>query len=201
MAAFSLPPVEARADDHADAPATQPMDAVDLLTRAQWNAKPPAFEMTPHQVTAITIHHTATPQNFERDPGQTLRNLQAFSQREDVLGNGKRKPAWADVPYHFYIAPNGVIVEGRDLGFQGDTNTRYDLHGQAQVVLEGNFMEEQPTAEQFASLHKLVIALCRQHDVPADRIRTHRDRAEGQTSCPGDALQSEMEGLREAVGE
>lgn len=177
------------------------MAELELLTRAQWNAKPPVLEMTPHQVTAITIHHTATPQNFERDPGQTLRNLQAFSQREDVLGNGKRKPAWADVPYHFYIAPNGVIVEGRDLGFQGDTNTRYDLHGQAQVVLEGNFMEEQPTAEQLASLHKLVIALCRQYDVPADRIRTHRDRAEGQTSCPGDALQKEMEGLREMVGE
>ncbi|MEM6334779.1 MAG: peptidoglycan recognition family protein [Planctomycetota bacterium] len=181
-------------------PTTQPptpLDTLNILTREQWQAKPPAFDMIPQTVDAITIHHTAMPQRPDRDPGQALRNLQAFSQREDTLANGKHKKAWADVPYHFYIHPTGTIVEARDLNYQGDTNTNYDLQGQAQIVLEGNFEEIDPTPEQLQSLTQLVAALQQQYDIPTTRIATHGERAPNQTLCPGKSLQAFVNQLRD----
>jgi hypothetical protein len=181
--------------------AAPPMDRIDLLTREQWRAKPPLDDpaMVPHTPSAITLHHTATPQNPDRAPGQALRNLQAFSQREAPLASGATKAAWADVPYHFYIHPTGTIVQGRHIDFQGDSNTKYDLADQVQVVLEGNFEIERPTDRQLESLDALILALVEQYDIPADRIRSHGVRAEGKTLCPGQALQAEMPGLRARV--
>ena len=123
-----------------------------VLTRTQWGAAEPVAEMTPHTPTVITVHHTGTPANPERSTAEKIRALQAFSQRADTLGDGTPKVAWADVPYHYYIGTDGVVAEGRDVRYEGDTNTSYDLRGHVQVVVEGNFEETEPTPEQLASL-------------------------------------------------
>ena len=84
-----------------------------------------------------------------------MQNLQAFSQRDDKLASGKFKPAWFDVPYHYYIAVDGRIAEGRELKYVGDTNTEYDPTGHALVVVEGSFNTEEPTKAQIDSLKKM----------------------------------------------
>lgn len=170
-----------------------------VLTRAAWGADEPVAEMTPHTPTVITVHHTGTPAHPERATGEKIRALQVFSQRADTLGDGTPKAAWADVPYHYYIGTDGVVAEGRDVRYEGDTNTSYDLGGHVQVVVEGNFEETEPTPAQLASLRGLVVALADEWDIPADAIAGHGDRAEGQTVCPGEALKPFLPTLRAAV--
>ncbi|MEO0560048.1 MAG: peptidoglycan recognition family protein, partial [Bacteroidota bacterium] len=169
---------------------------VPFVSRAEWNAKAPAFEMVSQTPSQLTIHHTATPQNPDADPRQTLRNLQDFSQREDTLGNGRMKVAWADVPYHFYIAPDGTVLEARDPAYEGDTNTNYDLTGHIHVVLEGNFMNELPTDAQMRSLRAVSAALGERYGIGPDAVGGHGDHAVGQTLCPGDALGARLDEVR-----
>lgn len=157
-----------------------------ILARAEWGANPPAAEMKRHTPVRITIHHTATPQKPERSLKDKLQALQKFSQNPGVLGNGKAKPAWPDVPYHYYIAADGEVAEGREVEFVGDTNTEYDPTGHALVVLEGNFELEQPTETQLASLRKMIAWLAARFHVPAEKIGGHKDFAS--TLCPGKNL-------------
>jgi len=170
-----------------------------VLTRAEWGAAAPVAEMVPHTPTVITVHHTGTPADPGRSTADKIRALQAFSQRADTLGDGTPKVAWADVPYHYYIGTDGLVAEGRDVRFEGDTNTRYDLTGHIQVVVEGNFEETEPTPEQLASLEGLVVALAGEWDIPADAVAGHGDRAVGQTVCPGENLKPFLPVLRDAV--
>ncbi len=169
------------------------------VPRTEWGALDPTGPMRPHTPSTITVHHTGTPAHPEQPNAQKLRNLQSFSQSADTLGDGSAKVAWPDLPYHYYIATDGVVLEGRDVRYEGETNTDYPLTGHLQVVVEGNFEETEPTAEQLASLTRLVVALAEQWDVPAASIAGHGDRAPGQTVCPGEALIPFLPTLREAV--
>lgn len=169
-----------------------------MLSRAEWKANPPVGIMKKHTPQFITIHHTATKQKPTVALADKLRNLQHFSQNEGTLGNGKVKPPWPDVPYHFYIGCDGVIGEARDLNYVGDTNTEYDPTGHLLVVLEGNFEEEQPTEAQLKSLHEMVAWLAQTYHVPADKIGTHQTYAK--TACPGKNLQSLLPEIRAAQG-
>jgi hypothetical protein len=45
-----------------------------------------------HIGVGVTIHHTGTAQNAARTIEQKLQGLQAFSQRDDSLARGKKKP-------------------------------------------------------------------------------------------------------------
>ena len=172
---------------------------VEVVARAAWGGAEPALPMVPHVPRALTVHHTGAPMDPRRPPAETLRALYAFSVSDDTLGDGRRKEPWADVPYHFYIAPDGAVLEARDVAFLGDTNTRYDLSGQIQVVVEGTFDEEEPTEAQVASLLALSAALARQWGFGPAAVGGHGDRAPGQTVCPGDALEARLPEVRAAV--
>ncbi|WP_412068105.1 peptidoglycan recognition family protein [Rubrivirga sp. IMCC43871] len=169
------------------------------VPRAEWGALAPTGPMRPHAPATITVHHTGTPAQPDRPNAEKLRALQAFSQSDAPLGDGSPKVAWPDVPYHYYIATDGVVLEGRDVRYEGETNTDYPLAGHVQVVVEGNFEETEPTPQQLASLTQLVVAIARQWDVPAEAVAGHGDRAPGQTVCPGEALLPFLPTLRQAV--
>lgn len=183
----------------AAAPATNNLPPADLkiLSRADWGASPPVAEMQTHVPSRITIHHTAVLQKPDRSLKDKLQALQKFSQSEGKLGNGKPKPAWPDVPYHFYIDCKGGVAEGRDVNAVGDTNTAYDPTGHVLVVLEGNFEEEPLADAQWATLVKMVAWLAARYQVvPAD-VQGHKDYA--QTACPGKQLEALLPKLRATV--
>lgn len=166
-----------------------------ILSRKDWGAKNPVGEAKTHKIEFITIHHTATPQKPETLIGTKMRNLQAFSQREEKLASGKLKPVWFDIPYHYYLAVDGQIAEGRELKYVGDTNTEYDPTGHALIVLEGSFSTEQPSAGQIDSLKKMVAWLSRKYKVPPAKIKGHSDYAT--TACPGENLKKLLPELRQ----
>jgi N-acetyl-anhydromuramyl-L-alanine amidase AmpD len=183
----------------ADKAATVKPLKLQILTRAAWDANPPVAEMKAHKISRITIHHTATLQKPERSLADKMKALQAFSQNPGTLGNGKAKPAWPDVPYHFYIDCHGEIAEGRDANYVGDTNTAYDPAGHLLVVLEGNFEEETPTELQLTALRTLLTAMQTQYRIASDRIASHKDFAE--TLCPGKRLHELIPSITKQAGE
>ena len=170
-----------------------------FVSRESWGAKPPVLPMRAHVPVRLTIHHTATTQDFTRDVGAKLRGLQAFSQRDDSLSSGQKKPAWPDVPYHYYVAVDGSVGEGRDWHYAGDSNTPYDPTGHLLVVVEGNFQKDSLTSAQRRTLDLLVPALASRFDIPPDRLASHRDYA--RTDCPGARLYAELPRLRARIAD
>ena len=128
-----------------------------------------------------------------------MRSLQAFSQSEGILAGGRRKPAWPDVPYHFYIGLDGRIAEARDINFVGDTNTDYDPTGHVLIVLEGNFEKEHASQQQLRALDELSLWLAVTWKIPAAKIKGHRDYAA--TACPGKNLLNKLPRLRKNIVE
>jgi N-acetylmuramoyl-L-alanine amidase-like protein len=173
-------------------------DGIGFVSREDWGARDPVLPMRRHRISRLTIHHTAVRQAPARSTAEKLRGLQQFSQREDTLGNGRPKRAWADVPYHLYVASDGSVAEGREWRFVGDSNTPYDPTGHLQLVVEGNFEEEPLTEAQRRTLERLVPALVRRFRIPPASIAGHGDHAE--TLCPGKALEAELPRLRELAG-
>ena len=173
---------------------------VHIVSRRAWGAKEPLGEMKRQTPSHITVHHTATPQKRRVSLEEKMRNLQAFSQSEGALaGGGRRKPAWPDVPYHFYISVDGRIAEARDIQFVGDTNTDYDPTGHVLIVLEGNFEKERPSVQQLRALDDLSLWLAVSWKIPAAKIKAHRDYAA--TACPGKNLLMELPRLRKDIAE
>ena len=171
---------------------------LDLMTREEWEAKPPKTGVTRHIPRYITIHHTGTFQKPGKSAAEKLRALQKFSYTEGMLGDGvtPKKP-WPDVPYHFYIASDGTVAEGRALQYEGDSNTDYDLNGHALVVVEGNFQQEKISDLQYENLEKVVLALAEKYRISAENLSGHRDQA--QTSCPGADLYQLLPKLRRKI--
>jgi len=168
--------------------------APQIIPRAGWEAKKAVGEGKKHKIKFITIHHTATKQRPDLPIETKLRNLQAFSQRDDKLASGKAKPAWFDVPYHYYIAVDGKIAEGREIKFAGDTNTEYDPTSHALIVLEGSFGTDEPLPPQVDSLKAMVKWLAAKYKVSKENIKGHKDYAE--TACPGSNLEKLLPQLR-----
>ncbi len=165
-----------------------------IVSRDAWNAKP-AIErlMTRHDPKAIIVHHTSVRQQPRVSLERKMRGLQGFSQREGKVA-GRHKPAWGDVPYHFYIGVSGRVAEGRSLAFAGDTNTSYDTSGYIQIVVEGDFTKEEPSAGQVDALRRLVADLKSRFGIPGARISGHNDHAD--TNCPGPSLKKLIPSLR-----
>jgi N-acetylmuramoyl-L-alanine amidase len=135
--------------------------------------------MEGHVVERLTIHHTGVALEDNREAPARLRAHQVFHQSDR---------GWPDLAYHFAIDREGNIYEGRAPEFRGDTATSYDPTGHFLVVLEGNF-DVEPTAEaQLGSLGRVLAWAAIRYSVGVDSIKSHRDYAPGETSCPGDNL-------------
>lgn len=171
------------------------VDPITVLSRSDWGAKPVLEGALRHRIHSITIHHAGVATNRARTTIDKLRGLQAWSQRADKLASGKEKPAWPDIPYHYYIFWDGTITECRPSEWVGDTNTEYNPTGHLLVCLEGNFESEEPTGAQIRSLYRFTEHFAVTFRVPPERIQSHKDYS-AQTTCPGQNLAVEIEKIR-----
>lgn len=170
-----------------------------IYSRKNWGANKVVLELKPHKITTITVHHTGVKQDKARAFFSKLRGLQAWSQREDELAGGKKKPQWADIPYHYYIDWQGGIAECRPINLPGDTNTSYDVRGHALVVVEGTFPDDEFNADQQKSLMATVLWLSDKYHVPAEKIKGHMDYAPGETDCPGTSIMEFLPKICDAI--
>lgn len=131
----------------------------------------------------ITLHHQGELWKDGADVAAYLRRLQQWS---------RLTRRWADIPYHYVIAPDGRIYAARPLQQPGDTNTEYDPRGHALLMLVGNFEVQQPTPAQLNAAVQLSAWLAREHGLGPDDIAGHKDYS-AQTVCPGRNLHARLE--------
>src|SRR4051812_31866496 len=111
--------------------------------------------------------------------------MQSWGKRRPEVEKPPRNTYWPDLPYHFMIAPDGRIFEGRPIEYEPQSNTNYPLQGHIGVELMGNFEEQRPSVPQLKSTVALVAWLCQDLHIDPSQIAGHKDRAEKQTVCPG----------------
>ena len=151
-----------------------------MVSAAEWGSTPqPIPASRKHTPKYITIHHAGVIPRSTVDPGTFVKNMQGWGQREKK---------WPDLAYHFLIAPDGRIFEGRSLEYEGETNTKYPLKDQVQVELMGDFTKQRVTPKQLESLVKLTAWICDEFKIDPILMGGHNDRAPRQTSCPGTDL-------------
>lgn len=126
---------------------------------------------------SIVLHHSATHggsvRAFERDHGPRLGGLAYHF----IVGNGSG-------------TPDGVVETGyrwRDQ-IPGPHTKNEALNRQSiGICLVGNLDETAPTRRQMLALIPLLERLCRECDIPAAHIISHRE-ADRATACPGERL-------------
>jgi Ca2+-binding RTX toxin-like protein len=157
---------------------------IGFVTREDWGARPPlSGSLVPHTIARLTVHHAGT-QSATTGPAR-YRSWQAWH----MDGKG-----WPDISYHFIVGVDGKIYEGRDPAYETDTFTDYDTTGHFQVVLEGNFDIDRPTAAQLESLPLVLAWAADEFGVSPRTIAGHGDHAH--TACPGDHLAAYLDSGR-----
>lgn len=170
----------------------EPTERIDVprppnfVTAETWGSNPdPIPDSRRHVPKYVTLHHAGVLWTSDRDPAQFIRNMQSWGKRRPEIEQPPRDTYWPDLPYHFLIAPDGRIFEGRPCDYEPESNTDYDLAGHLGVELMGNFEAQRPSPAQVESAVRLVAWLLAKYDLPIDAISTHAKVANGQTSCPG----------------
>lgn len=152
---------------------------VSILPRSSWNALF-AKSYKGHKPIRITVHHEGTKLEITDDAAKKINAIQRW-------GMGEEKK-WTDIPYHFLIAPNGNIYEGRDVFTVGETSTEYDPTGHLLICCLGNRNESPVPKEQLYALVKLIKYSSKKYKIPLDSIGTHKNFSK-QTTCPGKYLE------------
>jgi len=146
-----------------------------VITRSDWGWLPLENTKDEAKITKITIHHGGVEVSADKDPIESIRNLQKWSRSEKK---------WIDIPYHFMIDLDGKIYEARPINLPGDTNTEYDPTGYALIEVMGNYEIQEFSENQMKSLVALSAFLAKEFNVPVSDIKSHKDYSE-MTVCPG----------------
>lgn len=176
LAAFLIPPPPALA-----APVKP-----EVVTRAQWGSRPAPIPDSRHQIPAwITVHHAGEIWRAGQDPVDFIRRMQRYGQNRPRIEPPPRNTYWPDLPYHYLIAPDGRIFEGRPVEYEPESNTRYPLNGNIGVEMMGDFNAQRPSLAQLRAVARLTAWLSHAHGIDLDHVRSHKDAAPAQTDCPG----------------
>ncbi len=153
-------------------------NAVTIIPRSGWTANEPRL-FKQHVPIRITVHHEGTRLEVTDDAAKKIKAIQ-------VWGMGPDRN-WVDIPYHFLIAPDGKIYEGRAVTTVGETATEYDPTGHLLITCLGNLEQQEVPQAQLNSLIRLIAHACKKYNLPYETITTHRDNST-QTTCPGKNL-------------
>ncbi len=146
---------------------------VAVVPRRSWSRGAAQGRFVRHSIRRITVHHTAAPWQLETDGSSRVRQ-----HLEHHRGKG-----WPDIAYHYVVAGDGTVFEGRPIDTVGDTSTNYDPSGHLLITLEGNFEEQVPSPAQRNSTSALLAWASHAFSIPPEEIRGHQDHAA--TACPG----------------
>lgn len=166
---------------------------VNINPRSAWLANEPR-PFKQHVPERITIHHEGTKLVASGNAAKHIKNVQ-------VWGMGKDRN-WADIPYHFLIAPDGTIYEGRSVYTVGETNTEYDPTGHLLITMLGNFEVQEVPAVQLNALTRLIAHCAKKYKLPVETLASHKNYST-QTTCPGKNLYQYLENgfIKKAVKE
>ena len=152
------------------------LNAVLIHPRSSWQAAEarPYKQQVPVR---ITVHHEGGRLLADTaDAATRLKNVQTWSMGPDRN--------WTDIPYHYLIAPDGTVFEGRNPLTAGETNTEYDPTGHLLISFLGNYEQQELNPHLLNVLTNLIAHFCTRYNISPDSIATHRDYSKI-TGCPG----------------
>lgn len=186
-----------------------------IRARSAWGARAPSAHIDDAaELKMAVVHHSATGNAYGPDdvPG-ILRSLQAFH----MVGRG-----WSDIGYNLVVDRYGRIWEGRDGSIDrlsiGAHSSGFNTSNVGIVIL-GDFSAGSPTNEALRGVADVIAWKFANYGVdPASTIdytsygsptipagvtrnfpRVVRHRDVGATACPGSALASRIDQLRQLV--
>ena len=152
---------------------------MDIITRAEWGARPPAgtiLRVTPATRTEYFQHWNGGAtriQSHDRCPG-VVRQIQSYH----IDGRG-----WVDIGYNLLVCPHGTVFEGRGIDAVGAHCVDHNRTGYGVQAMIGQ--GEHPTPAMLATLAAVRDMLAARSGHPL-ALRGHRDGMS--TTCPGDEL-------------
>jgi len=175
-----------RNPDHASSQTASDLGAIPRSRWTRHHARPNHVNAM-NGVNRITIHHEGWKTVYFTDYQKTTQRLERI-RHSHVNNHG-----WGDIGYHFVIDRAGRVWEARDLKYQGAHVSDNNPHNIG-VMMLGNFQKQYPSQQQLNALKSFVQKLMNRYHVPAYPIHPHREL--GQTSCPGQYLQPEVQSYR-----
>lgn len=151
---------------------------INIVPRSAWEAIEPK-DYAQHKPVRITVHHEGTILKESDDAAKKIKAIQRW-------GMGPEKK-WADIPYHFLIAPNGKVYEGRSVFTVGETSTEYNPTGHLLICCLGNLEKDSVPPAQLKALVQMIAYSSATYNIPLDSLATHKDFS-AQTTCPGKYL-------------
>ena len=177
---------------------TAPIDsAAEIVSRADWGARPPRREPERGSIELAVVHHTALGRLDApgTDPAAALRAIQQLHMDD----NG-----WDDIGYHLLVDRRGVVNEGRAGGVDRPLVGAHALgHNRRStaIALIGDFSAEEPSTAALAGLAAAIAHKLGALGLSADTatIRGHGELAV--TECPGAALSACLPEIRRRAAE
>lgn len=132
----------------------------------------------------ITVHHSGEAGNLGEEPKELMR---LFERNHKAKG-------WACIGYHFIIAKDGTVYEGRPLKWQGAHAGGDNNIGNIGICVLGNFDHQYPSKVQKSALVDLLDRLCRTYRIQPRNVFGHCHFKT--TDCPGPHLLPLVEAFR-----
>lgn len=129
------------------------------------------------RITRITVHHTGEYAGTARlSDREILRRIDRYHRE------GRK---WAAIGYHYLIAADGRIYEGRPESIQG-AHTRGNNSNNLGISMMGDFHRSPPNSRHLAVLEQFLTDTRLRLKVSKANLFGHRDLSP--SICPGDAL-------------
>jgi len=157
----------------------------ELVTRAEWGARPPTSISHIDGIVNMTfVHHTAMAFCYDKEAcTEEMHEIQNLHM--DVNG-------WSDIGYSFLIGEDGRVYEGRGWGVVGAHTANYNSFAYGFSVM-GNFMDRSPNNAALMATQAIIDCGVEKGYLTAGyELFGHRD---GRcTLCPGDYLYALIRG-------
>lgn len=151
-----------------------------VVPKESWGLQAKMGKCNPHSIRQITIHHSGTKIEKNKDVIRHLKSYQRYHLQQ----------GWMDIAYHFIIDLEGNVYQGRSLDCEGDTFTNYKPNGHLIIMVDGNYEEQSLSTKSWESLRYLVQWGMQTYQVQEKFIHPHQALAD--TLCPGHALMEQL---------
>lgn len=153
---------------------------VPVVTRAEWNARPPSGPMDSMETPlprAVIVHTAGSGCTDDAGCALLMRSLQGFQMS---------RQKFSDIGYHYLIGGNGKVYEGRSPSqrgaFAGPNN-----EGSLGIAFIGNFEKQAPSPEAIEAAQKLLEQAVQQTQL-AESYKLLGHSQVSATKSPGEAL-------------
>ena len=162
------------------------LQQISVTSREDWKALKAGTMPDAGSFYRITVHHTTDNPKFPK------KNNAVFARVVQKYHQNERK--WADIAYHYLVAKDGEILEGRLMNKLG-AHVKNHNKGNIGIALLGDFERDEMPDKQKQALKSLIQALQERFNISRNELYGHNDLRD--TSCPGKNALAFVNSLKE----